>query len=752
MTFSKNLLALAVLGLLSACGGGNSADAVASSGTTSVSTTTPGSSAGTTVVTPTIAVTGKVLNVGYLGNTQVCADVDGDGLCGASEPSATSADDGSYALTVPTGHRGINLLAVVRPASVDSASTTAAPITFTQGWTMAMPLEYEDDATTLAANITPITSTYYARMHVQGRSRLSNQIAMFTRIVFEPNTDTTTGKLLLPVDFDYVANPRNTLATRLAAISAVLSTRAGAAAAPLDLVNTSAVLYSWYSSYTAPTGTTVGIPVDASKIATYASTSTSSPAYYLAQNFHYFKLNTEAAVRLREGITDTAGWVRATGQGALATLDRRGISLANGSMLDSLARWASGVWTALTVDEGSYLTLNTAGSAVLNSGTDYLQPRTITYADGNRITARMPNSGTRWALDVSDNPATNFYIEEWVGEQRDYTTYYNGTVPSTPKVSAGPSACNKGYTGAPQTGTNTTNGVAIGTTASQWYATCFDYYTAEYYATVKGDLALTGVDASLPGGNFYDVTFKESQVVAPLTQSCGTTAIPLAKVTVLGTAHCNWAVDANAGHTLADLFASGGVTINSWSKVYGSTTLGTTVRTAGDSSNVGLPQQLTLKLTRTGSETSGTGTLTSPYGAWTSTSYTSTTETIQWAISPETPNMVLVSWPFRDAGDPRVKSTQASDGSTSPAAPVLPAGQFSAVYTGNTFSAAPSTRTAPNYRKLAIVLQDGVFVTGQYYGKGYVGNERRFTLPAMEQGIAVMNYVFAKLYAAGFTD
>jgi hypothetical protein len=190
--------------------------------------------------------------------------------------------------------------------------------------------------------------------------------------------------------------------------------------------------------------------------------------------------------------------------------------------------------------------------------------------------------------------------------------------------------------------------------------------------------------------------------------------------------------------------------------VYGSTSFTTggvtTVRTAGTAAQVGLPQQMVLKLNRSGSATSGTGTLTSPFGAWTAASYTSTTEAVEWTISPENPNMVLVSWPFRDINDPRVKTNTAADGTASVAASLLPAGHFTATWNGNAFSAAPATHTAPNYRKLAVVLQDGVFITGQYYGNGYTYNERYFTRPAMDDGIQGLNYILGKLYAAGFTD
>jgi hypothetical protein len=69
------------------------------------------------------------MNQGYLGNTQVCFDLNDDGLCNIGEPTSTTNAQGAYALSVPTGHRGGNLLAVVRPDSADSAATTANPIT-----------------------------------------------------------------------------------------------------------------------------------------------------------------------------------------------------------------------------------------------------------------------------------------------------------------------------------------------------------------------------------------------------------------------------------------------------------------------------------------------------------------------------------------------------------------------------------------------------------------------------------------------
>jgi hypothetical protein len=743
---------LASTALLTACGGGgnaapNPASTAQANLGSSPSATTDGSSS---VLPAMISVSGRVMNQGYLGNTQVCFDLNDDGLCNIGEPTSTTNAQGAYALSVPTGHRGGNLLAVVRPDSADSAATTANPITIQQGWTWATLLEYEDGATAATVNISPITATYYARLRQAGRNRLSSQIAMFTRIVYETNLDPTTGKQLLPIDFDYVSSPKNALSTRVKAIGTVLSARAATAGAPLSMLTTTAVMNAWYNTYTGPTSTLPAVPVDATKIATLTGNNT--PEAYLANDNHYFRPKTDAALRLRDGLSETAGFNRIVGSGAITKFLRRSTTLSSGSVVFKLAEWVDGIWSPLTSDEGSYFTTTPKSELVLNSGTDYLQPRTITQADGNRVTFRMPGNQARLAFETADSPATNFFIEEWVGQQRSYASYYNGTAPITSPVTIKP-ACAITYPGSPQPD------AATGTTASAWFSTCFNYYSAEYYDLVAGDLQLTGTDPKVPGADFYDGTLYDPLVVLPATQSCGADPIVLEKVTTLGQAHCNWAVNAQNGHSLTDLFASGGVALNSWSKSYGSASFTTgngssavtTVKTAGSTAQVGLPQQLRLTLNRTGSETSGTGTLYSEYGAWTAGSNTATTENITWAIDPINPKMVLISWPFRDVNDPRVKTNTTSAGAAAPSAPVLTA-HFSATFNGNTYSLTPSTHTAPNYRKLAIVLQDGVFVVGQYYGPGYTYNERYFTSSAMEKGLSVLNYVFGKLYNAGFTD
>jgi len=760
----QKLLRLTCIGLatlaLTACSGndngsGSDADAVADATTApdlNNDTSTPPVTDNTSNNQQTIAVSGKVMNVGYLGNTQVCADIDDDGICGASEPSTISDTSGNYSLVVPAGYRGSKLLALVRPASTDSASTDVAPITVQQGWTLPTLLEYDDNTSSVSINISPITATWYARMHTNGRNRLSNKIAMFTRIVFETNIDPTTGALILPVDFDYVATPKNTLADRLKAMNDVLSAKAQAAGTPLDVTVTTLMHASWYGTYTAPTRSQPGAPVDASKIAAFEDSNTSSMATLMAREYRYFRMQSDAGLRLRSGLTETAGWLRTLGAGSIDSFDRRLVTLANGSVIQKALRYADEIWTELTVDEGSYFTFDSNNTLTVVSGTDYLQPRTITATDGNRVTFRMPGNGALLAFDIADSPGTHFYIEEWVGEQREYASYYNGIEPESAPLTVMPT-CAVNYADTPQPNDED---LLTSTDITDWFRLCFDFYTAQYYDDVKSDLQLLYVDAELPGANFYDATLQQSILIAPATQICGTEENPLSKVSTLNQEHCNWAVDANGGHTLDDLFATEGVVINSWSKIYETTEFTdddvTVIATAGTPEQTGLPQQLTLKLVRNGNETSGSGTITSPYGAWTETSQTEVIETIAWKIDAENPSMVQIWWPFRDANDPRVGNNTASDGSAAMAAPVLPASHFTAVWNGNNFSAAPTSHTSVNYRKLAIVLQDGVFITGQYYGAGYTYSERYFTTPALLEGMNVMNYVFGKLYAAGFVD
>jgi hypothetical protein len=749
---------------LVACGGGggNSADPVTTTPASTVNTTNPVIVDGTAIATPTIAVSGKVLNVGYLTSTLVCADLDNDSACDSDEPQATTDTAGAYRLSVPAGHRGGKLLAVVRPATTDTATTTSAPIAINYGWTLAAPLEYDDAATSVVANISPITTTYYARLQTSGRNRLSTRIAMFTRIIYGTNIDALTGNEILPVDFDYVANPQDTdggLADRVRALTAYLSSPAGNSSHPantnpaaLTLLQTTGVANAWYNTYTAATTSVAGTPVDAAKINTLATAS--KPAAYIANAANYYKLKSIAAAETRGEMGDTAsiaGYAWYRDGSALKYLNLGAKALANGAIYQKFQQWMNGVWTPVTITGDESLTLDPQGQLVVVSGTDNQQTQVITYADGNRLTYRSPLSQTRLSLDTSTRVADNSVISEWFGQQSlSYANYYsrssNTVVTSTPTTQP---ACSTGSS----------------SSASTWFSNCVTTYRNAWFTANGGGSEASNIQDSSANAEYYDATLRDNRVDIPLTQLCGSgtdtsgTAISLPKVSVLGKSLCNWAVDSNANHTLADLFSTSGVTINSGSKYYGVSTYNAsasapcvvTGATSGTctlpaaSGDQGLPVRLKLKLARTGSQTSGTGTLSSDIGAWSTTSNTATTEIIRWEISRANSSVLLISYPFRNAGDPRKNTTTVSTSNVvagTEAAPTLTA-HFAT-------SIAPSTHTSPNYRKFAIALQDGVFVTGYQFGAGFTEAERHLNKRGIELGIAAIQDVIAKVSAAGF--
>lgn len=759
--------ALAVQGALwlAACGGGgNAADPLGTTTPSSVVTPSPVIRNGTAVPSPTIAVSGKVLNVGYLANTLVCADLDNDGVCGGSEPQATTDAAGAYSLRVPAGHRGGNLLAVVRPTSTDTAATDSAPVSLNNGWTLVAPLEYDDDVNSVVAHISPITTTYYARLRSSGRNRLSTRIAMFTRIVYSTNIDQSTGKEKLPVDFDYVANPPDSdagLSSRMRALTAYLSDPAGKTShpanssptVPLTVLQTAAVMNGWYNTWTNASATAGGIAVDAAKIEALATSS--KPAAYIANVANYYALKSVAASESRGEMGDTAtlvgyAWYR---EGSvLKYLNLGSLALANGSIYQKFQQWTNGVWTAVTVAGDESLTLNPQGKLVVVGATDNQQAQVISYADGNRLTYRSPVSQARFSIDTATRVADNAVISEWFGQQSlSYANYYARASNTT--ATATPAAVPTCYTG---TGT---------TVVSTWFSTCVTTYRDAYFTAHGGGTTASNIQDSAATAEYYDSTLRDNRIDLPLSQTCGSgvdgggTAISLPKVSVLGKSLCNWAVDRNSNHTLADLFGAAGVTIHSGTKYYGVSTytasptapcVGTgatsgTCTLPAASGDQGLPVRLKLVLNRTGSETSGTGTLSSDVGAWSTTSNTATTETIRWDISSANAGMVLVSYPFRNAGDPRANTATVSTSTVvagTEVAPVLTA-HFAT-------SIAPSTHTAPNYRKFAIALQDGVFVTGYQFGAGFAEAERHLNKRGIDLGIAALKNVIAQVYAAGF--
>lgn len=766
MKYHKKLrIALAVQGALwlVACGGGgNSADPLPATPASTVNTSNPVIVDGSAVMAPTLAVSGKVLNVGYLTGTLVCADLDNDGICDSDEPQATTDATGAFRLSVPAGHRGGNLLAVVRPGSIDTAATVSTPITINYGWTLAAPLEYDDAATGAVVNISPITTTYYARLQSSGRNRLSTRIAMFTRIIYGTNIDTATGNEMLPVDFDYVAKPQDTdggLTGRMRALTAYLSNPASNSAHPansgptaLTLLQTAAVTNAWYNTYTAATASAAGIPVDATKINTLATAS--KPTAYITSAANYYKLKSAAASEARGELGDTAsiagyGWYR--DGSTLKYLNLGSLALTNGAIYQKFQQWMNGTWSPVTVTGDESLTLDPQGKLVVIGGTDNQQTQVITYADGNRLTYRGAVNQARVSLDTSTRVADNSVISEWLGQQSlNYANYYSfssNTVAATTPVAQ--PACS--------TGTSTS--------ASTWFSNCVSTYRNAWFTANGGGSEATNIQDNSANAEYYDSTLRDNRVDIPLTQLCGSgkdtsgNAISLPKVSVLGKSLCNWAVDTNANHILADLFRSSGVTINSGTKYYGVSTYtastaapcATTGATSGTcilpaaNGDQGMPVRLKLKLVRAGSETSGNGTLSSDIGAWSTTSNAVATEAIRWEISSANPGMVLISYPFRNAGDPRKNTATVSTGGViagTEAAPALSA-HFAT-------SIAPSTHASPNYRKLAIVLQDGVFVTGYQFGAGFTEAERHLNKRGIELGIAAIRDVISKVYAAGF--
>lgn len=764
-------VAAALAALLAGCGGGGNGAAPAPASDASVSTATP-DTAGSTSPTPArISVSGKVLNVGYLADTPVCLDVNGDGACGSGDIATATNAGGEYALSVPASLRGASLLAVVTPGrSSDTAATAAAPVALGSGWTLSALLEPADGATAVTANISPVTTTYYARMRTSGRNRQSTRIAMFTRIHYTTNVDPATGLEQLPLDFDYVAAPPpadatyGTLASRLRALSDWLASPgahsahpANAAPALLTQLQTAGVMNAWYNTWTNATATAPGIPVDAARMDALAANNL--PAAYIANAAAHYTLPSVAATETRGELTESAtiggySWLR-SGAG-LDYVNTLGLALRSGALFQVYQRWAAGTWSPVTVNDAESITLNRNGAVTLVGATDGQQARDITYAAGNRLTYRLPGSGARQSLDVATRRGDNDVINEWVGQQGlSYANYYarssNTTPAATPATAPG---CN-------------TN--ASATTATAWFSSCVTKLRNDYFAAHGGAGPTGFVDG--PGtaarAEYYDRTQLDDRLDIPLSTTCGSgtdaagAAISLPTVSVLGRAACNWAGSPRNGHTLAELFSAEGVQINSGTRYYGvssytasasapcaatGATSGACVLPAPTAADQGLPVRLTLRLQRTAANaTSGTGTLSSDSGAWSTASNTAKTETIAWEISSANPNLVLISYPFRNAGHPRSNTATVSTATVAAgteAAPVL-----TAHFTG---SIAPNTHTAPNPRKFALLLQDGVFLTGYHYGAGFTEAERYLNKRGIELGIGALQSVIGGLHAAGF--
>lgn len=702
-------LLLLTAAILAACGGGgNSAAPVTSSAAADLTNNTGVTATTTAPVSATaLTVSGRVINVGYLGNTKVCLDVNDNNVCDSDEPTATTDVDGRYALTTTQGLRGVHLLAEVRPTSTDAGYTapTGGANPIQQGWLLAAPLEYASGSPAVTANITVLTSTYNMRLMSQGHNRMTNRLNVLTRAG-------KTDDYSVAVDFDYVANPPSGLSAKLKALTDYLSTRAAAAAVPAPLIDTAAVLSAWYGTYNASTSPIMDVAKFTATTPTTIATSLDTYGY------RYYHTKANITSELRDFMVDKGGLVRSGN--TLQSLTSQGFKLASGAFQRVFQQFSGGTWTDVSFAEDAYLTLDTAGAVKTVAGADYLQPRAITAIDGNLVTYQMPVNGVHYTVELANDKFSNYYLYDWGKNTQQLTqTLYNYT--KTP--SARP-ACAANY--------NT--GVAITSTLpADWYSACVTYYLYQY---IGGTAGYKTVQDTTAKSEFYDETLVDPLVklplMHPLIADCASAG--RAQVTLAGSKSCNtMTADALATHTRSELFAAAGIKIESWTKADPAAVLPAIV-----------PRQLTLVLNSDGSGTlSGlaattvTGYTTGGSTPITVTADTTTvTENIVWTAHPQNSNILLVNW----------KPLAATD-----SARALPAH-----FANADFSAVPSSATSPRFNKLAIGLQDGVFVSGEYYGPGYINNftgdvYKRMNRRALEVSTTALNYIVGKLYAeAGF--
>jgi hypothetical protein len=172
------------------------------------------------------ALTGRVID-GYIGGATVCLDVNSNLRCDAGEPTATSAADGSYALTYDGSVDGMQILAVVAPGAIDSE---LGPIT--KAFDLLAPAEN-------ASVVTPLTTLVSNEMSNRGINAADAEQAIKAQFNFEGD--------LLGRDF-IAANDTETLkvaqvvAASMAAVKEELQTVANgdasvAALSQKDMIN-----------------------------------------------------------------------------------------------------------------------------------------------------------------------------------------------------------------------------------------------------------------------------------------------------------------------------------------------------------------------------------------------------------------------------------------------------------------------------------------------------------------------------------
>jgi hypothetical protein len=682
-------LMLSVLCALTACGGGNSAATTSTSTAPDLSNQTGSTTTnGGTVVTPTIAVSGRVMNVGYLSQTLVCLDSNDNNGCDSTEPQATTNDQGQYALTVPSGVRGTHLLAVVRPTSHDlgytQTSTGSNPIV--QGWLLVNPLEYDAGATHVTANISLLTTTYHMRLMSAGRNRITNKNAVLLRAG-------KTDDYSQAIDFDYVASPVEGLTTRLQALTDYLSTRAQTAATPAPMIDTAAVLSAWYNTYNATTNPQMNV----SKFD--ATTPTTIATNLDTYGYRYFHTKVNAIHELQGLVTDNAGFVRENDH--IASFTTQGNQVFNGSFLQSFEVWKNGQWTTTAYPEGEYLTFDSSGALKEVEPTDYLKSRQILSAEGNLMSFKMPVNDVRYSLQMANDTFTNWHISDWYGVQLNQSTY----APTTP-VTTAPTTC----------GTLSAKDI----TADLWFSACRKYVYTQYETELGGTKA---VQNPLAKAEYYDMTFLDTllkfPLAHPLITDCAAANRPL--VTVAGEKNCNWVIDANNTHTVQDLLKSEGFALDSWVKLDAN----------------GVPRSLKVMLNADGTGTmSGIAATTvtvaatgsTPASVYATADVTPLTEDLIWTTDPKNPNLVLISFKPLVIGQPNRGLV----------------GHFA---TGD-FSVTPSSTTSPtiNLRKIALLVQDGAIISGQYYGAGTVVSKRYLNKSAVEVGMSAINSVINRIY------
>ena len=80
-----------------------------------------GSSSGGSEQSKTISIIGKVID-GYIKDAQVCLDLNSNGTCEDSEPSTTSASDGSYSFSLVKVSSDANIISIISKGGFDTAS------------------------------------------------------------------------------------------------------------------------------------------------------------------------------------------------------------------------------------------------------------------------------------------------------------------------------------------------------------------------------------------------------------------------------------------------------------------------------------------------------------------------------------------------------------------------------------------------------------------------------------------------------